>query len=156
MKNPVKICIISSVIAVALACGGFYLGLSLSHQKTRLDSEYYSRSEMIELDSVGYAKLVAEKKSFVVLVDKPGCTTTVSMRENMANFPDTLQFRYYRMMWDDVKESSLHDKVKFTPSVAIINHGEVKKWLQADRDEDSEFFNSGEALQRWISDNIEF
>jgi hypothetical protein len=59
-------------------------------------------------------------------------------------------------LWDDVKESSLHDKVKFTPSVAIINHGEVKKWLQADRDEDSEFFNSGEALQRWISDNIEF
>ena len=59
-------------------------------------------------------------------------------------------------MWKDVKESSLHEYIKFAPSVAIIRKGEVKAWLQADKDEDGEYFNSAEALQRWIRKYIIF
>ena len=155
-KKTTRIIAITAVSLAALAGGSFAIWNVLSHQKFRLDGEYYATSEMIDLDKAGYEDLISQNKSFVVLIDKPGCTTTVAMRENMAAFPSNIQFRYYRMMWDEVKASSLHEKVKFTPSVALIKNGEVTKWLQADRDEDSDYFNSGEALQRWITDNIEF
>ena len=123
----------------------------------RLSDEYYGTSEMLTgLTAEGYEKLLSEKRSFVVMVDKPGCITTPPMRERMANFPDNMQFRYYQFMWPEAKESSLHNYVTFVPSVAIIREGEVVAWLRADSDEDTEYFNSAEALQSWVAKYVAF
>ena len=123
----------------------------------RLSDEYYGTSEMLTgLTAEGYEKLLSEKRSFVVMVDKPGCITTPPMRERMANFPDNMQFKYYQFMWSEAKESSLHNYVTFVPSVAIIREGEVVTWLRADSDEDTEYFNSAEALQSWVAKYVAF
>ena len=123
----------------------------------RLSDEYYGTSEMLTgLTAEGYEKLLSEKRSFVVMVDKPGCITTPPMRERMANFPDNMQFKYYQFMWSEAKESSLHNYVTFVPSVAIIREGEVVAWLRADSDEDTEYFNSAEALQSWVAKYVAF
>jgi hypothetical protein len=78
------------------------------------------------------------------------------MRERMANFPDNMQFKYYQFMWSEAKESSLREYVAFVPSVAVIRDGEVVAWLRADSDEDTEYFNSAEALQSWIAKYVAF
>ena len=156
MKKSVKITVASIVGAAIICAGGFAAWKILDNQSFRLDDEYYAKSEAIDINKDEYEKLISENKSFVIMVDKPGCITTPKMRENMANFPDDTQFKYYRMMWDEVKESSLHNYVKFTPSVAIIKKGQVKAWLQADRDEDMEYFESGDALKSWIRKYIVF
>ena len=123
----------------------------------RLSDEYYGTSEMLTgLTAEEYEKLLSEKRSFVVMVDKPGCITTPPMRERMANFPDNMQFKYYQFMWSEAKESSLHNYVTFVPSVAIIREGEVVTWLRADSDEDTEYFNSAEALQSWVAKYVAF
>lgn len=123
----------------------------------RLSDEYYGTSEMLTgLTAEEYEKLLSEKRSFVVMVDKPGCITTPPMRERMANFPDNMQFKYYQFMWSEAKESSLHNYVTFVPSVAIIREGEVVAWLRADSDEDTEYFNSAEALQSWVAKYVAF
>ena len=123
----------------------------------RLSDEYYGTSEMLTgLTKDDYEQLLAEKKSFVVMVDKPGCVTTPAMRERMANFPDDMQFKYYQFMWSEARESSLHEYVTFVPSVAIIREGKVVAWLRADSDEDTEYFNSAEALQSWVAKYILF
>ena len=156
MKKPVKIAAIT-VSTAAIICGGGFLAWNIiDNQPFRLDNEYYAASESVDLNKDDYEKLIADKKSFVVMIDKPGCFTTEKMRNNMADFPEDTHFKYYRMMWDDVKESSLHEYVKFTPSVAIIRSGRVKAWLQADRDEDSIYFESGSALKDWIRKYIIF
>ena len=123
----------------------------------RLSDEYYGTSEMLTgLTAEGYEKLLSEKRSFVVMVDKPGCITTPPMRERMANFPDNMQFKYYQFMWSEAKESSLHNYVTCVQSVAIIREGEVVTWLRADSDEDTEYFNSAEALQSWVAKYVAF
>ena len=156
-RNKRKIIISVTCLAIAACAATTALAiLNSDNQQFRLDDEYYAASESIDIDKEAYEKLVSEKKSFVVLIDKPGCTTTAKMRENMANFPSDTQFKYYRMMWNEVRQSSLHEKVKFTPSVAIIKSGEVYKWLQADKDEDTEYFNSGDALRDWIREYVIF
>lgn len=158
MKRSKRKIIISVTCLGIAACAVVVTAIIMNggSQQFKLDNEYYAASESIDIDKEAYEKLVSEKKSFVVLIDKPGCTTTAKMRENMANFPYDTQFKYYRMMWNEVKKSSLHDKVKFTPSVAIVKSGEVYKWLQADKDEDTEYFNSGDALRDWIRKYILF
>ena len=122
----------------------------------KLDSEMYGTSEAIDIDKEAYEKLIQEKKSFVVMVDKPECYTTADMRKRMSEFPEDMQFKYYRIMWSQARESSLHDYVKFVPSVAIIHNGEVVDFLDADSDEDTPKYNEAQALQDWIKSYIVF
>ena len=152
---------IATLCILILAVFAIVIVITFSQSKPdmpfRLSDEYYGTSEMLTgLTAEEYEKLLSEKRSFVVMVDKPGCITTPPMRERMANFPDNMQFKYYQFMWSEAKESSLHNYVTFVPSVAIIREGEVVAWLRADSDEDTEYFNSAEALQAWVAKYVAF
>lgn len=149
--------IILAALIIAAVIVVIALNLGQGGGKFHLSEEYYGSSEMIAgLTTEQYEDLIAQKKSFVVMVDKPDCVTTVAMRENMAHFPDNMRFSYYQFMWSQMKNSSLHGYVTFVPSVALIREGKVVAWLRADSDEDTEYFNSAEALQRWLAERIEF
>ena len=140
------------VAAIALAL----IIPSLSGKQFRLDDEYYGESEAIYIEKDKYEQLIRDKKSFVVMVDKPGCVKTSEMRVSLSGFPEDMQFKYYHLYWDDAKETSLHEKVKYTPSVALIRNGEVVDWLDADAKEDEPLYNDPEALQNWIREYIAF
>ena len=156
MKKSIKI-LIASLVGIVIISGSVVFAVNiLGDHKFRLDDEYYAESKEINIKKDEYEKLISDKKSFIVLVDKPGCITTPRMRKNMSEFPEDTQFKYYRIMWDEAKESSLHKYIKFVPSVAIIYKGEVKEWLQADRDEDTKYFENADDLKDWIHKYIEF
>lgn len=150
-----------AVVAIAIFCltvffGGYFLIRSLAPKSFRLEEELYGKSEVTDISKDEYEKLIEEKKSFVVMVDKPDCYTTADMRKRMSEFPDDMQFRYYRIMWTQAKESSLHEYVKYVPSVAIIHNGSVVDFLNADSDEDTAKYNDAQALQDWLKEYILF
>jgi hypothetical protein len=120
----------------------------------RLDDEYYGASEAIDIDADGYEQLIKDKKSFVIMVDKPQCYTTTNMREWMTNFPE--KFKYYRIMLEELQQSSLHEKVKYVPSLALIRKGEVVDFLDADAEEDVPMYNNADSLREWIKEHVEF
>ena len=144
------------VAAVILILIGVCAYVYIDNLPFRLSDEYYGKSESITLKTDEYEQLVAEKKSFIVLVDKPGCVTTAEMRQMMADFPDDMQFKYYNFMWSQVKESSLHEYISFAPSVAIIKNGKVKAYLRSDVDEDGKYFYDAAALQEWVRKYVAF
>ena len=150
-----------ALVLIAIFClvvffGGYFLTKSLVPKGFRLDDDLYGPSEAIDIDKDGYEKLIAEQKSFVIMVDKANCYTTADMRKRMTEFPQDMQFKYYRIMWSDAKESSLHEHVKFVPSVAIVKKGQVVDFLDADSDEDTAKYNEAQALQDWIRSYIIF
>lgn len=128
----------------------------LQPKQFRLDDELYGTNEAIDIDKEAYEQLIADKKSFIIMVDKPECYTTANMRQWMAEFPEDMQFKYYRIMWGEASNSSLHDKIKFVPAVALIHNGEVVDFLDADSDEDAPMYNDATALQNWIREYIAF
>ena len=155
--RPNKIAIVAiAVFCVAVFLGGYFLFKSQEPKTFRLENELYGDSEAIDIKKDDYEKMISEKKSFIVMVDKPDCYTTADMRERMASFPEDMQFKYYRIMWGEAKESSIHDYVKFVPSVAIVRKGEVVDYLDADSDDDTSKYNEAQALQDWIKSYIAF
>ncbi len=155
--KPNKIAIIAiAIFCVTIFFGGYFLIKSMVPKTFKLDAEYYGTSEAIDIDKEAYEKLIEEKKSFVIMVDKPNCFTTADMRKRMTEFPEDMQFKYYRIMWAQARESSLHEYVKYVPSVAIIHTGEVVDFLDADSDEDTAKYNEVQALQDWIKSYIVF
>lgn len=153
--NKVALILITA-LCLAMFFGGYFILRAMTPKKFRLTEELYGASEAIDIDKNDYEKLLEDKKSFVVMIDKPDCYTTANMREYMASFPEDMQFKYYRIMWSQARESSLHEKVKYVPSVAIIQNGAVVDFLDANSDEDVSKFNSAETLQSWLKEYIIF
>lgn len=148
--------IILIVIAVAAGATAALSYIITRHSPVQLSAEYYDATAVIDINQEQYDQLIKAEKSFVVMVDNPGCTTTARMREFLSALPEDLQFVYYRIMWSDAKETSLHDYVKYFPSIAIIDHGRMAYYLRADEDADSDYYNSASDLQAWLEQRIKF
>ena len=119
-----------------------------------LDSEYLCGEscdgEYMELEPDSYDSLVTEGKSFVVFVDQGGCTTADRLEGYVKDYGVSHGFKVYRMMFEEMKKTSLHDSIKYYPSVAVVSRGKVIGFLRADSDEDSDAYNKYEAFEKWM------
>ena len=140
--------VVTGVVLFVGAVGGWFSG-----GKVVLDAEYYCTDcdgELIGLIGEEYEQLVSEKKSFVVLVDQGGCTTAERLKEYMKDYAKDKGIIAYRMMFADVKKGSLHEYVKYYPSVVVVSNGRVRGYLRADSDDDAKMYNDYEAFRRWM------
>lgn len=122
-----------------------------SDPKIVLDKEYYrDDAEFMTLEEDEYESLIGAKKSFVVLIDQTGCTTADTLRDYAKHYMEDSDIVMYKMMFEDVKNSSLHEKVKYYPSVAFVANGKVITFLRADSDEDADYYNDYEKFSEWM------
>ena len=137
--------LIGGVLFVGAVSGWF------DDTKVKLDEEYYADgAEFMELSAGEYEGLVEAKKSFVVMVDQSGCTTADRLREYVTRYMTETGILVYKMMFEQVKESSLHDHVRYYPSVVVVDKGVVRGYLRADSDEDAEMYNNYDAFKEWM------
>jgi hypothetical protein len=154
LKNNAIKFVIPVLVFVAILASIVTIVTFNSGKTFRLDDEYYGASEAIDIDADAYERLIKDKKSFVIMVDKLDCYTTANMREWMLSFPE--KFKYYRIMLGDLQQSSLHEKVKYVPSVALIRKGEVVDFLDANAEEDVPMYNNADRFREWIKEHVEF
>lgn len=154
-KSAHKFPIITAIICLILALAAGFISLNLP-RKVQLEPDSYGISEVTDIDKSEYEKMIAEKKSFVLMIDHEGCTATIKMRKMLQNLGENEQFKYYRIMWPDAKETNLHDYIKYSPSIAIINKGKIVAYLRADSDEDAAYYNDHDALKSWLISHIRF
>lgn len=147
------IVIFGGILFVGAASGWF------DSTKVTLDPEYICQEdcdgELMDLDAAGYEQLIVARKSFIVFVDQGGCTTADRLRGYVTDYAKEHGIKVYRMMFEQVKESSLHDAVHYYPSVAAISKGKVVGALQADSDADAPAYNDYSAFQTWIKKYLE-
>ena len=147
------------VVGLVLVIGGsvlFIIGVSggFGVEKAELDAEYKCSDcefEYMELTPEEYEKLVADKKSFVVMVDQGGCTTADRLKGFLKDFAIDKGIKVYKVIFGDMKKTSLSDFVKYYPSVAVVSRGKVIGWLKADSDEDADAYNDYGAFESWVN-----
>ena len=150
---------ISTIVGVILAVTIFLLViLKPFNTVTPIDlgPGNYGVSEVKDINSTEYKQMINDKKSFVAMIDNPGCVTTAKMRDMMSSFSDNLIFTYYRIYWQDTKETNIREKVKYFPSIIIVDHGKIVAALDADSDEDAKYYNNASDLETWLKKYIKF
>ena len=141
--------LIGSIVFVG-AVGGWF-----DDEKVVLNNEYVG--DFIDFKNITtkeYEGLIGKKDSFVLLVDQSGCNSADKLREFMKNFATEKKIKVLRIMFSDMKETSLHDYVKYYPSVVMISKGKPVVYLRADSDEDAEKYNNYEVFKTWIEKYI--
>ena len=142
-------------LVVVLLGGLVFVGATsgwFDDPKVVLDAEYYTDTpEIKDLSAEEYDNLVEAKKSFVVFVDQGGCVTAERVRGYLEEYMKGAGFSTYRMMFSDMKTTSLHDHVKYYPSVVVMDKGTVRAFLRADVDDDAEMYNNYDAFKNWLA-----
>ena len=156
MNKHTKKWLVGGAIGLAVLFAAAFVIVSIVPRDSRIRLEEYGKSERVSIDDKEYEKMIADKRSFVVFIDKLGCLKTADISTWFEEFPSEMQFKYYDLNWDYVKNTSLHGYVKYTPSIALIRRGEVVTWLKADSDEDEPYYNDPEALKAWLRTYIQF
>ena len=142
-------------LVVVLIVGVLFVGAVsgwFDDPKVALDVEYKGEFDGYkDLSATEYDELVAAKKSFVVFVDQNECVTADKLRSYVEEWAHEKGVKVYRMMFADMKESGLHESVKYYPSFVVVSKGKPTAWLRADADEDAEAYNNNEAFKAWVS-----
>ena len=129
-------------------------------RRVAIDKEMFCETEcdnyLIDIDASSYEELVKEKKSFILLIDQNGCDTADRVRSFISDYAKEHGAKVYRMMFSDMKETALHDKVKYYPSVVLVSRGIPIAWLKADENNDSDKYNNYETFREWMDSNIEY
>ena len=156
-KNRKIITLIIALIVV-LAGGIIFVGAVsgwFSDAKVALSQDLYTENpELILLDGEKYNELINSKKSFILFVDQSRCTTADRLRNYTLDYAKEKGINIYKIMFAEIKDLSLHDYVKYYPSVVIVDHGRVRNFLKADSDEDAEEYNNYETFKAWLDHYI--
>ena len=145
--------IVTGSILFALAVSGVF-----DPSETELDAEYYCEDtcegEFTELSKEDYEDLIKKKKSLVIFVDQSGCDGADRLRKFSSDYFSESGVKIYKMMFADLKETTLHEKVKYYPSLVVIRKGNVRAFLRADSDEDADAFNQYGSFIDWVNQHV--
>ena len=129
-------------------------------KKVVVDEEMFCETEcdkyLVDIDAASYEELVKGRKSFILLIDQNGCDTADRVRSFISEYAKEHGVKVYRMMFSDMKETALHDIVKYYPSVVLVSKGAPMVWLKADENNDSDKYNNYETFREWVDCNIEY
>lgn len=86
------------------------------------------------------------KKSFAVFIYEPTCITSNDFNE----VSNKNQISLYKMSFENMKSTELNNKIKFYPSLAIFNKGKLVDYLDAEANEDKEYYKNIDELENWF------
>ena len=121
-----------------------------SEKKFYLSGEYY-KSDVIEINNNELDKLLNNDKSFILFVYNPFCNFKVSCEEVFTNTLKNENITLLKIPFDNFKSSKFYKKVKYGPSILIINNGKLVKYLDASDDNDYDIYQDEEKFKKWLS-----
>lgn len=86
------------------------------------------------------------KKFSAVFIYEPSCITSNDFNE----VSNKNQISLYKMSFENMKSTELNNKIKFYPSLAIFNKGKLVHYLDAEANEDKEYYKNIDELENWF------
>lgn len=116
-----------------------------------LDDDYYGSSEIIEIGKDELYDLINKKESFAVFVYQPMCVTSADFESVLYSFLENKKISIYKISFSSIKNTEIGDIIKYYPSFIIYNEGKMVDFLEADKDEDVEFYTSEKGFEKWFT-----
>ena len=137
-----KVIILITILSIFIA--------GCSEKNFYLSGEYY-KSDVLEINDNDLDKLINNKKSFILFVYNPFCNFKVSCEEVFVNTLKNENITLLKIPFNSFKLSKFYKKVKYGPSILIINNGKLVKYLDASDDNDYDIYQDEEKFKEWLS-----
>ena len=122
--------------------------------KIYLDDEYYSTGTFINIKNSDLSDL--KDKNYVLFTNNNYCSMSIPCDKIFLEFMEKYKIDFLYMSFDELKKISFHKKIKYAPSVLVVNKGKIIAYLDANSDDDLEKYQDVNKFEDWISKYIYF
>lgn len=126
------------------------VGCTKKVEKFYLEDEYYGEGIITKSTSDEINKLEEDKENFAVFVYLNSCSSCSKFTKVLEDFSKEYGINFYSMTLEESEETSC-TCIKYSPSVAIYKEGKVVAYLDANSDEDLEYYESSETFKEWFT-----
>jgi len=123
-------------------------------EKFSLEDKYYNNPSFEEIEKAELQTLEKNKESFLVMVYTTGCFSCMDFEKLLTEFTTQNNLQIFRININDIENTKLANKIKYTPSLVIYKDGKVYKYLDANSDKDTEYYKTTDNLKIWLSKYI--
>ena len=149
-----KLIIIIVVLVVLIGIGSSIMYFSKKNEKFYLEDVYYSEGCLKYTTIKEVNNLVKNKKSFVLFTYNDFCSFSVPCNSVFEEASNKMNIEILQIPYRDFKETVLHKKIKYGPSVIIIKDGKVVKYLDAEKDKDKILYQDVSKFNTWLKKYI--
>lgn len=130
------------------------LGVFIYNQnkKIYLSDKYYNTSTYISVNSSDIDKL--NKDNYLLYTYNSYCTFKEPCDSIFKKVMDKYNISILSMPIEEFKKTKYYKKVRFAPSVIIIKHGKIKKYLDANSDDDFNKYQNDKEFENWLNKYI--
>lgn len=140
--------LLSSLIIFSI----FLLSSCTKDEKIHLEKEYYNDAKFIEISDTDIKTM--DDKNYLLFVYNNYCQFKVPCDEIFQEFIEKYNISILKMPYEEFKNTYLHDKILYAPSVIIINKGNIISYLDAEKDEDKIKYQSVDEFAKWLEKYI--
>ena len=119
-------------------------------EKFYLSDKYYNKGEYVKVTSSDINK----KDSYILFTYNNYCSLAVPCENIFLEFMKEYKIDFLSMPYEELKNTYLYKKVKYAPSIIIVDKGEIVDFLDANNDSDLEKYQNVDMFRDWISEYI--
>ena len=142
-----KILILLTILIIITGCKN-------SNKKIYLDDEYYDNGSYIEITKEKLDELQNNKSSYLVFTYNSYCTFKVPCDNIFEEVMKKYNISIYSMPYELIKQTFIHDKVTYAPSIIIINKGNIVTFLDPEKDDDLNKYQDANEFEKWLGKYI--
>ena len=155
-KKVLGIVVVVVLLVVIIGGCGLFFGIkAINNKPFRLEEKYYENMSIIDIKHDRYEELVDKKENFILYLTLDGCTSCVVFGPKAVDFVVKNKITVYRIEYKEFSQTDLKDEVKYAPSMMIFKKGKLKAYLDAQSDEDLQYYKDSSTLQTWFEKYIE-
>ena len=128
------------------------LVVGCTNKKFYLEDKYYSDGKYINISLTEYNKI--KNTNYVLFTYNSYCQFSKPCDQVFETTMKKYHISFLSMPYETFKETNLHDKVKYAPSVIIVKKGKIIAYLDAEKDEDIEIYQDSQKFEKWLSKYI--
>ena len=148
--------IIIFLIGVLLFVTGCTHKINQNDGKERLylTDKYYNKGEYVEVTKDELSS--KEDETYLLFTYNNYCNLSVPCDQIFAKFMKKYNIDILSIPYEDFKETSFYETVKFAPSVLIINNSKIVAYLDAESDADLIRYQDADEFEKWLNEYIFF
>ncbi len=123
-------------------------------EKISLETKYYDNPSFEEISNFDLKILEKDKETFLIMVYTTGCFSCMDFEKVLTEFTKINNIQVLRINITDIENTKLAKKIKYTPTLVIYHNGKVYKYLDANSNEDVDYYKSPDNLKTWLDKYI--
>ena len=128
--------------------------IEVNAPKFELSKEKYASSEYKEITSDELNNLSEAEESFVLFVYQPYCIASSSFNAVLDEFLKENYLVIYKISFENLQKTKYKRQIKHYPSFMIFYEGKLSAYLDANKDEDTDYFKKTDNFTNWIENKI--